>query len=396
VLGVYWRPAPHFWYLKPMRRLTFYIMQQIIGPFALFTLLLTSVVWLTQALGMLDLVISRGQSAVIFVQLTGLIIPTLLVIILPISFFAAALYALHKLNNDSELVVMWAAGVSRFQLATPVLLTALGVMLLTYACGLYFMPAGQRALREKVFEIRADIGAAILQEGAFTAPSAGLTVFIRELGTGGQIHGILVHDSRNAQQPITYLAESGIVAQTPEGARLIMENGNIQRSNDSGARLSMLRFDRYVFNLDQFAGPPSATEREASERYISELFYPETSGAGQETRRNLYWAEGHDRLSSPLYCIAFALIALAATATGHLGRSSYAMRITGGAILAAALRMIGFGAQGIAARNPAVNVVLYLLPLTGIVLGALLVAGVPLVPERVKRIFTQSEAELAE
>ena len=143
-----------------MRRLTFYIMRQIIGPFALFTLLLTSVVWLTQALGMLDLVINRGQSAVIFVQLTALIIPTLLVIIFPIAFFAGALYAPHKLNNDSELIVMWAAGVSRFQLATPVLLTAIGVMLLTYACGLYFMPAGQRALREKVFEIRADIGAA--------------------------------------------------------------------------------------------------------------------------------------------------------------------------------------------------------------------------------------------
>jgi lipopolysaccharide export system permease protein len=379
-----------------MRRLNFYIMRQIIGPFALVTLLLTSVVWLSQALGMLDLVINQGQSALVFVQLTGLIIPTLLVIILPIAFFAGTLYALHKLNGDSELVVMWAAGVSRFQLATPVLLCALGVMLLTYACGLYFMPAGQRALREKVFEIRTDIGAAILREGAFTAPSAGLTVFIRELGTGGEIRGILVHDSRDGQLPITYLAENGIVAQTPDGARLIMENGNIQQSDGDGAQLSMLQFDRYVFNLDQFAGPPSATEREASERYISELLYPELTGPGQEARRNLYWAEGHDRLSSPLYCIAFALIALVATATGHLGRSSYAMRLTGAGIAAAALRMIGFGAQGIAVRNPAVNVLLYLLPLAGIVLAGLMVAGVPLLPEGLKRLFVQDKMEPAE
>lgn len=370
-------------------------MRQIIGPFALFTLLLTSVVWLTQALSMLDLVINRGQSAVIFVQLTALIIPTLLVIIFPIAFFAAALYALHKLNSDSELVVMWAAGVSRFQLATPVLLTALGVMLLTYGCGLYLMPAGQRALREKVFEIRTDIGAAILQEGAFTTPSAGLTVFIRDIEAGGQINGILVHDSRSAQRPITYLAESGIVAQTPDGARLIMENGNVQQSDGNGERLSMLQFESYVFNLDQFAGPQSTTEREASERYLPELLYPEISGPDQETRRYLYWAEGHDRLSSPLYCIAFALIALVATATGHLGRASYAMRITGAAAGAAALRMIGFAAQGIAVRNPTVNAVLYLLPLTAIILSAIHIAGVPLVPERVKRIFERSIPEPA-
>ena len=368
-----------------MRRLTFYIARQIVGPFALFVLLLTSVVWLTQALQMLDLVINRGQSAGIFAYLTMLIVPTLLVIVIPVGFFAGALYALHKLNNDSELVVMWAAGVSRVQLAMPVLLTALGAMLLTYACGLYFMPAGQRALREKVFEIRTDIGAAILQEGAFTTPTNGLTVFIREIGAAGQINGILVHDNRNADEPVTYMAERGIVAQTPAGARLIMENGNVQHSTERGARLSMLQFDSYIFDLDQFAGPPSATELDASERYISELLYPELSGPGAEARKHVYWAEGHDRLSSPLYCIAFALIALGATATGHLGRSSYAMRIGGAAAAGAALRVVGFAAQGIAVRNPAVNAVLYLLPLAGIAFGVLLVADVQMVPKRLKQ-----------
>lgn len=370
-----------------MRRLNFYIIRQIIGPFALFVLLLTAVVWLTQALRMLDLVINRGQSAATFAYLTVLIVPTLLVVIIPVAIFAAALYALHKLNNDSELIVMWAAGVSRAQLATPVLITAVGAMLMTYACSLYLMPAGQRALHDKVFEIRADIGAAILQEGAFTTPTNGLTVFIRELGPAGELDGILVQDNRNPDEPVTYMAEHGVVAQTPEGARLIMQNGNLQHASDGGARLSMLRFDSYVFDLDQFAGPPNTTEREASDRFISELLYPNLTGPNAETRQYVYWAEGHDRLSSPLYCIAFVLIALGATATGHLGRRSYAMRIGGAAVGAAALRMIGFAAQGIAVRNPAVNVLLYLLPLSGIVIGALWVAGVPLVPQRLRQLF---------
>jgi lipopolysaccharide export system permease protein len=379
-----------------MRRLNFYIMRQILGPFALFVLLLTMVVWLTQVLQMLDLVINRGQSAAIFAYLSLLIVPTLLVVIIPVGFFAGALYALHKLNNDSELIVMWAAGVSRRQLATPVLITALGAMLMTYACSLYLMPAGQRALHEKVFEIRADIGAAILKEGAFTAPTNDLTVFIRELGPAGQINGILVHDNRNPDEPVTYMAEYGVVAQTPEGARLIMQNGNLQHASNKGERLSTLQFERYVFDLDQFAGPPSATERESSERFVSELLYPELTGPGAENRKYFYWAEGHDRLSSPLYCIAFALFALGATATGHLGRSSYAMRIGGTAVGAAALRMIGFGAQGIAVRNPAVNVLLYILPIFGILIGGLWVAGFLYVPKRLREYFAGRAAEPAE
>src|SRR3982074_73844 len=104
-----------------MRSLFFYVLRQIIGPFLLFTLLLTLVVWMTQSLRLLDLVINRGQSAAIFAYLTMLMIPSLLVVIAPIAFFGAALYALNKLNNDSELVVMWSAGVSRLQLAAPVL-----------------------------------------------------------------------------------------------------------------------------------------------------------------------------------------------------------------------------------------------------------------------------------
>src|SRR5215813_10036326 len=220
-----------------MRKLTAYLLRQIAGPFLLFTLLLTLVVWMTQSLRLLDLVINRGQSAVIFAYLTMLMVPSLLVVIAPIAFFGAALYTLNKLNNDSELVVMWASGVSRLQLALPVLTAAALVMAIAYSCSLYLMPLGQRTMKDKVFDIRADIGAAILKEGAFTTPSEGLTVFIRELAPNGEIKGILVHDNHQPQRPLTYLAETGILAQTPEGARLIMLNGNYEQG-EGRARVS--------------------------------------------------------------------------------------------------------------------------------------------------------------
>ena len=129
-----------------MRSLFFYVLRQIVGPFLLFTLLLTLVVWMTQALRLLDLVINRGQSAGIFAYLTVLMLPSLLVVIVPIAFFGAALYALNRLNSDSELVVMWSAGISRLQIALPVLAAAGLAMAFTYACSLYLMPLGQRVM----------------------------------------------------------------------------------------------------------------------------------------------------------------------------------------------------------------------------------------------------------
>ncbi|MBU6298232.1 MAG: LPS export ABC transporter permease LptF [Alphaproteobacteria bacterium] len=346
-----------------MPRLSFYVLKQLIGPIALFAFLMTCVVWLTDSLRLLDLVINRGQSAPTFVYLTILILPSLLVIILPIAFFAGTLYALHRLNADSELVVMSSAGFSRAQLGLPVFIAAAIVMALTYLCGLYLMPAGQRTMKNKVVDIRADIGAAALNEGTFTPVSKGVTIFIREIDPDGRIRGVLVHDNRNPKHPISYLAESGQIVQTPSGARLIMQDGTLEMSSQGGARLSVLRFQRDVFDLDQFAGPAPVINRAVSEMYLSELLWPSANLSPR--LRNAYFAEANNRISQPLYCLAFALIALAAITRGRRARGANALRMTLACFAAAGVRIAGYGVQGLAENNQIFCVLFYVIPLLG-------------------------------
>ena len=354
-------------------RLSIYVLGQMIGPTVLFAALLTAVIWLTQSLRLLDLVINRGQSAPTFVYLTLLIVPSLLVIILPIAYFAGTLFALNKLNSDSELVVMSAAGFSRAQIAVPVLIAAAIVMALTYLCGLYLMPAGQRAMKDKVVDIRADIGAALLNEGEFNTPADGLTVFIRELNSDGTIRGVMVHDNRNKKTPITYLAVRGQLAQTPAGARLIMFDGTVEESAHAGGQLTVLKFRRDVFDLDQFAGPARATDRATSERYLPELFQPNPKLP--QKLRNAYIAEGHNRLSQPLYCIAFAMIALAAVLRGRRARGANALRLALAALAAAIVRIAGYGVQGLAVGAPSLLFLFYVIPLLGAAIALAVLTG---------------------
>ena len=354
-------------------RLSIYVLGQMIGPTVLFALLLTAVIWLTQSLRLLDLVINRGQSAPTFIYLTLLIVPSLLVIILPIAYFAGTLFALNKLNSDSELVVMSAAGFSRAQIAVPVLLAAAITMALTYLCGLYLMPAGQRAMKDKVVDIRADIGAALLNEGEFNTPADGLTVFIRELNSDGTIRGVMVHDNRNKKTPVTYLAVRGQLAQTPAGARLIMFDGTVEESAHAGGQLTVLKFQRDVFDLDQFAGPARATDRATSERYLPELFQPNPKLP--QKLRNAYIAEGHNRLSQPLYCIAFAMIALAAVLRGRRARGANALRLALAALAAAVVRIAGYGVQGLAVGTPSLLFLFYVIPILGAAIALVVLSG---------------------
>ncbi len=356
-----------------MPRLSTYILKQLIGPVAMFAFLMTCVIWLTQALGLLDLIINRGQSATTFVYLTILIIPTLLVIILPLALFFGSLYALNRLSSDSELVVMASAGFSRAQLAVPTIAAAVIVMALTYACGFYFMPAGQLAFNAKVVEIKANVGAALLSEGTFNTNIKGLTVFIRSIDNDGVIHGALVHDNRNEKAPVTYLAESGRLVQTPAGARLVLVDGTVEQSTKRGARLSVLKFARYPFNLEQFANKTQISERNTNPRFMDELLNP-PANLDRKTR-NAYLAEAHNRISMPLYCLAFALIALAAVTRGRRGRGANLLRLTLACFAATGLRIAGYGVLGLAEATPALSVLFYLLPLAGIVGAAVLLAG---------------------
>jgi len=359
--------APRGW----GRRLSRYILSQLLGPVGLLTLLMTSVIWLIAIMPMLDLVINRGQSATTFLYLILLYLPTPLVIIMPIAFFFATLLTLQRLQAESELVVMASAGFSLRQLAMPVLGAAVIVMAITYVCVLGLAPAGQRILGEKILDIRTDIAGALLNEGEFNPVSPGLTVFIRQLSNNGEIHGVLVHDGRDHKHPVTYLAEKGILAKTPAGTRVIMQDGTVETGGKDGEQLQVLNFSSYTINMDQFASPARYTLRKTEERSLSELFWPPERGVSQKDR-DRFFAVAHDRLSQPLYCIAFALIALAGVLRGRRQRGSVAMRLTIASLVAAGLRIAGYGVLGVAQRHPALVAVFYLLPAIGAA-GAIIV-----------------------
>lgn len=352
-----------------MNGLYVYILRQVGGPLLVFTFSLTGLVWLTQSLRLLDVIINQGQSAWTFLQLAAFLLPSLMALILPVALFLAVLFAFHRLHTDSELVVMWSAGVGRWSVARPVLFIALWVAVLGYAMGLYLMPAGMRAMKDRVFEIRGDLISVLLREGSFTTPVDGLTAYVRETTRDGEILNILVHDGRKADEPVTYIAERGRLARTPEGPRLVMWNGTVQRMTHDG-RLALLNFDRYTIDLSQFAADMTGKLRESSERYIGQLLFPDPTSPWDVRSWDRLIAEGHSRLASPLYSIALAMLALAGLTCGHFTRRGYGKRIAMVVVAAFLVRLGGFGLQNASAKLPILNAAQYLLPLSCMAVAA--------------------------
>ncbi|MGB5093772.1 MAG: LPS export ABC transporter permease LptF [Parvibaculum sp.] len=356
-----------------------YIILQTAAAFAVTAFVLTGIIWLTQALKLLDLLISQGQSIGTYFELTMLALPSTLAIILPISLFCAVLYVLNKLISDSEIVVMYAAGVSLWRTALPFLLLAGFVSVLVLIFNLYLAPAGLRELKSRMYAIRGDIASSMLKEGAFTNPAEGLTVYVRERSFDGSVHGILVQDGRSPEMPITYMAETGSLVTTPEGPRLVMFNGNIQRVSrkaaDKAGAVTLLYFDKYSYDLGQYMGSGPTYVNEARERYFSELVSPDPGDEWAQRNQRAMLADAHDRIANALFPLAFAFVALAALLPAPFSRRGYGMRLAVAGAVALGVRVIGFGMAGLSATSSLYIPMMYLVPIAAGLISAGMING---------------------
>jgi lipopolysaccharide export system permease protein len=345
-----------------MNRVQSYLAGQIVGPLLAILGGLTGLALLTQGLAQLDTIVDDRRSGLAFLWITVLAVPQLISLILPLALFFAVIYAVNRMHSDSEIVVVYSAGMSNGQIIAPVLKIAALCALFHLALGALVQPAAFREMRETVFEVRNDLAASLVREGSFTKPAAGLTVYARETLPGGAMRDVLIHDNRKPERPTTYTAKRGWIA-TVEGApALIMRDGQVQQPKPDGG-IDVLGYDQYVLELGGFFNKPDSYYLKSSDRYLGELFVIDPTSIYEQENKNAFLAEGHSRIASPLLNIAMALIALAALLGGEFSRLGFGRRIAMAAGVALLVRLLALGISAACVDNPALNPLQYVFAL---------------------------------
>ncbi|HVV61227.1 MAG TPA: LPS export ABC transporter permease LptF [Pseudolabrys sp.] len=329
-----------------------YIFRTTFGVFLVVLVSLTAVIWVTQALHDIDLMTSQGQTILVFIGITGLIIPLLILVIAPIALLIAVAHVLNKLSNDSEIIVMNAAGMSPWTLFRAFMSVAVVVSLMVAVIGAYFAPQGLRMLRNWLTEVRANVVSTIVQPGRFTTIERGVTIHIRARRTNGQLLGIFVDDQRNPAERFTILAEVGELLENDKGTFLILQNGSVQREEAKQPDPNMVVFDRYAFDLSRFAGGPQTVKYSIRERYLWQLIWPDPTDQIYVEQPDQFRAELHDRLMAPLYPLAFVVIAFAYLGAPRTNRQSRTMSLLGAIGAVGLLRIIGFASTVFGVNYP--------------------------------------------
>ena len=345
-----------------MKSLQAYVFKQVLIPLLAILAGLAGVAILTQGLNQLDIIVDQRQSTLAFAWVTILSLPQLISLILPLAVFFAVTYAVNRMHTESELAVAFAAGVSPWQIISPVMKLAAVAALAHLAVNLLIQPASYREMRATVHQMRTDFAASLVREGEFTTPADGLTFYAREVNAGGVLRDVFIDDRRNANRPTTYTARLGLIVTAAGKPAVVMRQGQIQQPKSDGS-IDLLDFDQYTLELGGFVNPDEDWILKPSDRFLAELFHPDLTYHYDQSNVNRFLAEGHHRLSGPLLDFALALIALAGLIAGDFSRRGYSFRIAVASAIALFVRIFALGIEAACVDAPALNPLQYMFPL---------------------------------
>ena len=368
-----------------MSRFDRYLLSQLLQLFGFFALVLVAVYWVNRAVGLFDQLIGDGQSALVFLEFSLLTLPNAVRLVLPVAAFAAVVYVVNRLMQESELVVMQATGFSAFRLARPVLYFGLCVMAMQLVLTNVLVPASQRTLTARSAEISQNVTARFLNAGQFMHPTKGITLYIREITPAGELLDVFLSDERAPGERLVHTARKAFLVRGDVAPKLVMVEGSTQNLDRTSGRLSVTRFADFTLDLaglvDMGASAAVPTETLSTLTLVSADTAAQTATGASRAQM---LEEGHSRLAGPLLAVAAPLLGFAALMLGGFSRFGLwrQMAVAVGLIIGLQLAWTWAGSRALQSASawPA----LYLAPLSGVVLAGLLLWWAQL-PRRLRR-----------
>lgn len=329
-----------------MRRLDRYIFREILTPGLISLVALTFIVFSRKVGLLLDIIVRQSPTAGEIWAVVAALLPTVLTVTLPMSLLMGILTGFGRMSSDSEVIALRASGVPMRRVLRPVLVAAILAWAATTGLTVWIEPQMLANLRALQTQLALKYPSIELRPRVFyERPNWGYVLWVNDSqsANGIQARGIVLVDTRNADQPEFTTAESGSI--TP-----INSNRSLQLtlSNSSRHVVSVSdpkRFEGYSFATNTIViespRPPAVPEAPpVAERPTRTLWSHLLAGSATLEETVAF----HQRLALPFACLAFALMGLPlGVSTKRSGRST-------GLVLSLVLMFAYYLALGVGTR----------------------------------------------
>ncbi len=285
-----------------------YIFAELIPPFLVSLGALCFVMLTKELLRLVELLVTQGVGFIAVLKVFVYLLPSFLVLTLPIAGIIASITAFSRLSYDKEVVAMCAAGLSLVRISRPVLVFSCLVFGLTLVLSQWGQPWTNISLKKLALSVLRDQLTLSLSKGVFNEPVPNMVVYVADNDQSGKARdGIFISDERAPDEARLIVAAGYEVVndQSSKEIALRLTNGTIHNRPYDVAEYQQVKFSTYDLKLsldpNLYGAVQERPTREAILKRLEETDWKDTGAL----RRLM---ESYKDLAFPMAALLFGLL----------------------------------------------------------------------------------------
>ncbi len=308
-----------------MKLIDRYILKELSIPFLISLLVLLFILLINYLLRTMDLLINQRADLLSIGELLLFILPSFLVISLPMAVLIAAIVAFARLTSDSETIVLQASGIGFFRWLLPVGIFSVAIYLATLFLSFVAQPWGGQSLRSLTLMMLRKQVSLGLEPGVFNDLFQNMVLYVEEITAPSKLRGVLLFDFRHPDEPHLIIAEEGSIMDDPNSDLISfrLNRGSLHRKVKDPEDYERILFSTYEFTLDFGPMMTNVSEQAGETSSPQELRERIATSKGQDLQALQLLEEHYKNFSFPTSCLFFGLIGVPlgmyAKRSGRLG-----------------------------------------------------------------------------
>jgi len=299
-----------------------YILRELLSPFGISLSALCFIIFTKEMLRLVELLVSKGVGIGSVLTIIIHLMPSFLVLTLPIACLIATVTTFSQLSFDKELIAMRAAGMSLLRISVPVIAFSFVIFGLTLYLSQWGQPWSNISLKKLAIGLIQDRMTFALENGVFNEPMKGMMVYVPEPDETRKPKGIFISDQRDPTRPLLITADRFGMIQDPTqkqmGIRLY--EGTIHQIPQNLSQHHQVSFSTYDVKID-FAAALHITkeERPQYDEILAQLEASQWRDTGALRRLMEYYKDWAFPIASLLLGVLGLPVGIVSKRSGRMG-----------------------------------------------------------------------------
>jgi lipopolysaccharide export system permease protein len=231
-------------------KLGYYFIQEFLKNYLSILLAFGLIIWITQAVRLLDLIGEEGNSIKTYFLYILSIIPKFFSRISLIIFFISFVVTISKFEDHNELRALWFSGLEKKKFINYLIRSSIILIVILVIIRCFIVPYFSNYSRHLLLNTGVGAIGPLLKQNNFNNPLKKITIYVGKKNQINELEDIILFED-SADIKKTIIAKSGVVINENNKNLLVLVDGSIQEERKD-KKISILDFDKTTLDLSQY------------------------------------------------------------------------------------------------------------------------------------------------